>query len=198
MRLRKPSIKNIRHKKAWLVVLVLLAVLVCGGAVVARTLSGPAIGTVETSMPSAAPPPQVELAQFDGTIFSFVHPVTLVEQTLKQQPIAGQIEAKTFLTSGMTGEYLTIVVAKFNGTSLQDDPSYLSRMQDDKKYQRKNIVVKNQTVTIFTSNDGQQLQQAAFLLHEGKEMSFVLTGIASNTQTMQEEFTTMLQSVTWR
>jgi hypothetical protein len=72
------------------------------------------------------------------------------------------------------------------------------RYQNSKKYSRKVLVVKNEQVTVFTADDGTQLEQSAFWLHGGKLLIMTLTGLSGDNQMSINEFTAMVQSITWR
>lgn len=195
----EPAPRPRKSRKKWIVlgiVLVILALLGYGGYVVAKKMTGPAIGTIIQSAPDTAARTPVEQEEFDGTHFTFNHPITYIEQPTKANP--GDIEDRAFLSTGMQGGYITIVLSNFAGTTLDDNPSYSLRNGNPTKYQRKTVVVKNEQVVIFTSNDGQQLQQSAFWLHQGKLLTFSLTGIANDPTTAQSEFLSMVESLTWK
>lgn len=197
----KPAKTRKRLSRKWIILIVILVILVVlglAGYVVARRLTGPAVGTIVTNMPPEAHQNPPDLEQFDGTTFSFVHPVTYIEQT--QKPKAGNtdLEDRTFISTGMTSQLLTAVVTKFPSGNLNDESSYIIRNQDPKKYQRKVVVVQNEQVVIFTHDDGGQLQQTAFWPHAGKLLTFSLTGVAQDTQASSSEFLSMVESITWR
>jgi len=187
-------------KKARFFRFVVVLVLIGGGGwyVYQKTLTGPAVGTVMASATATDPKPQVELEQFDGTYFSFVHPMNFIEQVAKPQPNLNDIEHHTFLSTAMTSQYLTTIVEKFTSTNLSDDSSYNMRFQNPKKYQRKILVVKNEQVTVFTTDDGTQFEQSAFWLHGGKLLIMTLTGLSGDNQVTINEFTAMVQSLVWR
>lgn len=187
-----------RLTKKWVVFLAVLFVITAladCGFMVAHNLTGPAVGTIIKSVPTKGDQTKPALAQFDGKNFSFIHPLTYVEQTTKQNP--GDIEDHAFLSTGMTSEYLTIVITPLPTGNLSDNSAYLMRTQSPDKYQRKLVTVGNEQVTIFTANDGQQLQQTAFWPHQGKLLTMALTGVATDVPTAQSEFLSMVESLTW-
>jgi hypothetical protein len=195
-KLRRP--KKMKRRTKLLTIMIVLVVLGGGGwFMYLKTLTGPAVGTVVMTMAATEKKPQVELEQFDGTNISFVHPMNFVEQSTKAQTNLTDIEHHNFLSTGMTGQYLTVVITKFAGSSLNDDSSYSMRIQDPKRYQRKTTVVKNEQVTVFSSDDGQQFGQVAFWQHGDKLLTMSLTGIAGDNQTTINEFNAMVGSVVW-
>lgn len=178
------------------VVLLVVAALVAAGFMVAKNLNGPATGEIVKSVPDEGVQQPATQVEFDGTTFSFVHPMTYVEQQTKLNP--GDIEDRVYLSTVMNGGYLNIAVAPFADASLSDNASYSMRQSDPGKYQRKLIMVRGEQVTIFTANDGQQLQQTAFWPHAGKLMTFSETGVASDVSSSQSEFLSMVESLSWR
>lgn len=178
------------------IVLLVIAALVGAGLLVARNLNGPASGTIVKSVPDEGIQQPAAQVEFDGTTFSFVHPQTYVEQQVKPNP--GDIEDRVYLSTVMNGGYLNIAVTPFANTSLSDNASYSMRESNPNKYQRKLVMVRGEQVTIFTANDGQQLQQTAFWPHAGKLMTFSLTGVATDVSSSQSEFLSMVESLSWR
>lgn len=192
----KPKKRLSGRKKVLLVLVVFLALLGGSGYALSQTLTGPAIGTVVTNLPAVTKPTEVELEQFDGTLFSFVHPMSYIEQANKPNP--NNLEARTFISSGMATRIVTIVVTKFQSGRLEDDPSYLMRSQETTKYKMRSLVIKNEKVVVFNSTDPQQYQQAAFWPHQGKLLTFTMTGVASDPEGMNKEYQYMLESISWR
>jgi hypothetical protein len=190
--------KHMSRKKKALITLTLLGLL-AGGAFYAaqQFMSGPAVGTVVSSMPALTRTPEVELVQFDGTHFSFARPITYIDQTPKPDPGTKILESRTFVASGMMSKILTATVVGLPSGKPEDDSSYFMRAQNPTKYQMRSIVVKNEKVTVFTSNDGQQYQQSGFWPHGGKLLTFTMTGVASDIPGMNSEYQSMLESVSW-
>lgn len=190
--------KRSRKKIFFIVLLVLLLLLAAAGYAVNRVLTGPAVGTVVQTLPTVIRQEQIELKQFDGTHFTFAHPITYVEQNVRRQPNATDLESRTFVSSGMVSKVLTIVVSKLPSGKLEDDPSYQMRMQDKTKYQLQEIVVKNEKVAVFTSSDTQQIQQAAFWAHKDKLLTFTLSGVATDLDATRTEYRAMVETLGWR
>lgn len=189
---------HFRLRKKWIVLIIIvliLGALAGAGYMVARNLTGPAVGTIVQSVPDKGDQTKPELAQFDGKIFSFIHPLSYIEQPTKANP--GDIEDHAFLSAAMTSQYLTIVIIPLPTGNLSDNPSYTMRAQNPDKYQRKLVTVGNDQITVFTANDGQQLQQTAFWPHQGKLLTMSLTGVATDVPTAQSEFLSMVESLTW-
>jgi hypothetical protein len=196
-----PTPKKRKSRKKLIVLAVFLIIILgLGGAVYAmrNTLTSPVKGKVVATLPANAKQSQVELAQFDGTNFSFVHPLPYIEQVTKGGPPAGEIEAHTFISSGMNTEVLTTVITSLPSGSLNDDSNYAMRAQNSAKYKMKTTVVKNEKVTTFSMTDNEQFQQTAFWPHNGKLLTLALTGGASNVPGMTSEFNDMVQSLSWR
>lgn len=192
--------KKRRSRKKWIVlgvVLVIVLVLAGVGYTMARRLTGPAVGTIIAGVPDYKKQPDVQLEQFDGKLFSFVHPMTYIEQSTKPQPNDTQLESHTFLSTTMNGGVLVATVSKLPSNNPGDDASYYARTQDPKKYAAKTVVVQNEQVFIFTSNDGQQLQQTAYWPHKGMMLTFSLTGVANDVQSSTSEYLGMVESITW-
>lgn len=190
--------KKFRKKTFFVVLLVLLLVLAGSGYAVTRIMTGPSVGTVVQTLPTVIRQDQVELKQFDGTLFSFAHPITYIEQAVRRQPNAADLESHTFLSSGMVSKVLTTVVSKLPSGRVEDDPSYQVRVKDKTKYQLQEIVVKNEKVAIFTSVDSQQIQQAAFWAHKDKLLTFTLSGVATDLDTTRAEYRAMVETLAWR
>jgi hypothetical protein len=195
-----PVKKRKSHKKLIALGIFLLIVGGLGGAAYAfrRTLASPSVGSVVSTLPASANQRKIELAQYDGTTFSFVHPMTYIEQTSKQPPIANELESHTFVSSGIISKLLTIIVSKLPSGKLEDDASYYMRTQNSAKYKMKTSVIKNEKVVIFTTSDTQQYQQTAFWAHGGKLLTFTMTGVASDVPAMTVEYNDMVNSITWR
>lgn len=190
--------KQKSRKKKWIVlgvIVVIVGLLIGVGFIVSRSLTGPAVGTVIKSVPMKGDTTPVQLVEFDGKNFSFVHPLTYVPQTTQHNP--GDIEDYAFLSTSMTSQFLAVVVTPLPSGGLSDNSDYITRMQNPKKYQRKLVMVRNEQVTIFTANDGQQLQQTAFWPHQGKLLTMALTGVATDVPTAQSEFLSMVESLSW-
>lgn len=196
-RFKRP--KPLASRWKFLIAIIVLASLGGGGWFVAHQLmAGPAIGTVMLPPEATQPKPQVELEQFDGTNFSIVHPLTMMRQDTKPQPNLSQLEAHSFVSTTLNGQYLSAIVSKLPSGSLTDDSSYYSRNQDPTNYKKKILVVKNEQVIVFTSSDGQQMIQAAFWAHGSKLLTVVLTSMEGDTASSVAEFTKIVQSLTWR
>jgi hypothetical protein len=196
----KVRAKRKLRKRTVVLIVLLLCVLAVGGIGYAfkSKLMGPSVGKVVTTLPSAQRQAQVELAQFDGTNFSFVHPITYIEQTTKQPPVPNEIESHIFISSGMVSRVLTTAVTKFPSGKFDDDPSYYMRAQNSAKYTMKTTVVKNEKVVIFTDANNQQYQQAAFWAHGGKLLTFTMTGVSTDIPAMTAEYNDMVNSISWR
>lgn len=187
------------RKKLIALLIFVVIILALGGAAYAtrHTLTSPVKGSVVSTLPDDSKQSQVQLDQYDGTNFSFVHPETYIEQNPKAAPPAGEIEAHTFISSGMNSEVLTLAVTNLPTGNLNDDGSYSMRAQNSAKYKMKTVVVKNEKVTVFSATDSQQYQQAAFWPHGGKLLTVALTGAASDVPGMTSEFNDMVNSITW-
>lgn len=184
------------RKRAALIVLLVLLIIVSGIAYAAnKLLTGPSNGTIVNNLPVVSSPSAIELQQFDGTHFSFVHPMTYVEQKLK--PEAAVLESRSFVSSGMLRKVLTAAVTSLPSGKLEDDPSYTMRQQNPDKYQMKYIVVKNERVAIATSVTSQEFQQTAFWPHGGKLLTFTMTGVTVEPKAMAAEHEAMVNSVSW-
>lgn len=192
-----PKRKKSRKKK-FIVLFIVLGLIGGSGYMLSRTLTGPAVGTAVSSLPNTTRQQPIELEQFDGTTFSFVHPITYVEQNIKAQPNPNNLESRTFISTGMVSRVLTITVSKLPSNKLEDDASYTMRAQNPSKYQMRPAVLKNEKVVVATSSDGQQYQQVAFWAHEGKLMTFTMSGMATNTQAMTAEYNEMIGTISWR
>lgn len=187
------------RKKLIALLIFVVIVLALGGAAYATrsTLTSPVNGRIVPTLPADAKQSQVELAQYDGTNFSFVHPMTYIEQNPKAAPPAGEIEAHTFISSSMNSEVLTTAVTNLPSGNLNDDGSYSMRAQNSSKYKMKTITVKNEKVIVFSATDNMQYQQSAFWAHNGKLLTFALTGAASDVPGMSSEFNDMVNSIYW-
>lgn len=196
VKVRKP----LSRKKKALIILAVFLVLLGGGVYAAnKTLTGPAVGTIVTTMPAVTRKPQVELKQFDGTNFSLALPVTFTEQAVKPGANSGtnNLETHTFISNEMITQVLVTTVTKLNG-AVEEDPSYMVRAQEPAKYKMKPIVVKNEKVIIFTANDTQQMQQTVFWAHGGKLLTMTLSGVATDIQITTAQFDDMIASIVWR
>jgi hypothetical protein len=192
----KPKKRWSRRKTALLVTVLVIGALAAAGYIAKRSLTGPAVGTIITTMPASTRQQQVELEQFDGTQISFVHPQTYIEQVSK--PVPGELEHHIFVSSGMVSKVLTVVVTPLPSGKLEDNASYYMRAQNSAKYHVKTTVVKNEKVVIFSSNDGQQFQQTGFWPHAGKLLTFTMSGVASDMPGMTAEYQDMMTSISWR
>jgi hypothetical protein len=190
-----------KSRKKLIALLVFVGIILAlGGAAYAtrNTLNSPVKGKVVSTVPASTKQSQVELEQFDGTNFSFVHPITYIEQITKGALPSGEIEAHTFISSGMNTEVLTTAVTNLPSGNLSDDGSYSMRAQNSSKYKMKTVVVKNEKVTVFSATDAQQYQQSAFWPHGGKLLTVALTGTASDVPSMTSEFNDIVNSLSWR
>ncbi|HSH18334.1 MAG TPA: hypothetical protein VK978_03045 [Candidatus Saccharimonadales bacterium] len=185
----------VRRKKMFIFLAVLAAVFAGTGYAINKFMTGPATGTVITTLPAVAKPAEVELQQFDGKQFSFVHPVAYVEQAVKPEPTA--IELRSFVSSGMARKLANVTVKQLPSGSLEDDPSYLMRSQNPDTYRMQSIVVKNEKVVFFLDTAGQEFQQIAFWAHKDKLLTFVLTGAAIDPAAMAAEHEAMVKSISW-
>ncbi|MDB5181776.1 MAG: hypothetical protein JWP13_539 [Candidatus Saccharibacteria bacterium] len=189
--------KRSRKRKGLIALVVVLLVLGAGIYGAQRFLTGPSVGTAVSSLPAASRTTPIELEQFDGTTFSFVHPMTYMKQATKPAPNSVNLESHTFVSSGMTSKVLTATVSKLPSTKLEDDPSYSMRAQNPDRYKIKSVVLKNEKVMIATNSDGQQFQQTAFWVHGDKLLTFTMTGTATNTQAMTAEYQDMIGTISW-
>lgn len=187
-----------KRRMLLLVLLVILAAVAGGFFAMRQALNSPAVGNVVTTLPQSTRQATIELEQFDGANFSFVHPMTYIKQTTKQQPLPNEIESHTFMSSGVVSKMLIISLTKFPSGKLDDDASYYMRTQNPSRYKMRTIVVKNETVATFTDSSDQQYQQTAFWTHGGKLLTFTLSGVAADTPSMTREFNDMVQSIGWR
>lgn len=192
------SFHRFRLKK-WMVILAVVLLLAGGGTYGARKfMSQPAVGTSISSLPSASRTTPVELEQFDGTLFSFVHPMSYIEQITKPTANTTSLESRTFISSSMVSKVLTITISKLPSGKLEDESSYVMRTQNPDKYKIRPTVLKNEKVLIATNNDGQQYQQTAFWPHGDRLMIFTMTGAAGNAQAMTAEYQAMIGTISWR
>jgi sucrose-6-phosphate hydrolase SacC (GH32 family) len=190
--------KRSRNKVVFGVFAGLILLVGTAGYLVTKIITGPSVGTVVQTIPVNNREEQVELKQFDGTHFSFAHPITYIEQTVRRQPSPNELESHIFVSSGMVSRVLTTIVSKLPTGQVQDDPSYSMRLQDKAKYQLQEIIVKNEKVSIFTSNDTQQIQQTAFWPHKDKLLTFTMSGVATNVETAKAEYESMVTTLGWR
>lgn len=188
--------KKSKKRVFWLVLLAIVAVLGLVGYRMAQSLLGPAYGTVVTTVPLAqqAPPP-VELEQFDGKHLSFARPITY-EQRPPRPDEAKSLESHTFISSGMISKVLLVTVNTLPSGRLEDDASYHMRTLNPDRYKIREIKVKEEKVMIATNTA--EHQQTAFWPHGGKLLTFTLTGLSTDSATVNEEYEKMLQSVTWK
>lgn len=176
-----------------------IVLLALGGSVYGaqRFMSGPAVGNSISSLPSATKSTPIELEQFDGTLFSFVHPMSYIEQVTKPAANATSLESRTFISSGMVSKVLVVTVSKLPSGKLEDDSSYAMRQQNPDKYKLQSTVIKNEKVMLATNSDGQQYQQTAFWPHGDKLLTFTMTGTASNIPAMTAEYQDMIGTISW-
>lgn len=197
-KVRQPRNKWSRKRKI-LTTLVVTTLLVGGMYYyIHKTLTGPAMGTVITSVPTNARKSEVELEQFDGKLYSFVHPVMFGEQLQKPGQVQNNLESHRFVGSQMATQVLTQVVTALPSKNPEDDASYKMRMLDKERYKRKDMVVKNEKVVVFTSDSSGQLEQAAFWVHGDKLLTFVMSGSAADPQETKQQYNDMVTSITWR
>lgn len=189
---RRPSRRTI----ALTVVAVFVSIFVGTGYAVHTVMSGPAMGTVVDNLAAVSRPVPVELQQFDGKYFSFVHPMTYIDQ--KSKPDPSSLESQMFVSSGMMRKIITATITNLPSGKLEDDSSYAMRLQNPDKYKIKYVVIKNERVAIATAKSSQEFQQTAFWPHDGKLLLFSMTGVSVEPAAMAVEHETMVRSFSWR
>lgn len=197
-----PAPARPKRKKKIIVLIVVLALLMAvaaAGYAAVQTMMGPAEGVAITDVPVAkSTTPPVELEQYDGTSISFVHPSSYKERPTKPDATASAslLETHTFISSGMVSKILTLSITKFPSGQLKDDASYYMRTLHPERYKITERVIKGDKVAIAANT--QEYQLTAFWPHAGKMLTFSLSGVTADTDTVNAEYNKMLDSVVWR
>ncbi|HSH55415.1 MAG TPA: hypothetical protein VK983_01155 [Candidatus Limnocylindrales bacterium] len=192
---RKERTKKQRIMRRLVGTLLVLSGLGVGVYSVLQMISGPAEGTVITSIPvSQNEKPPVELEQYDGKYLTFARPVTYRPQSMKQQS-AASLESQTFVATGMASKVLVVTVSTLPGQRLEDDASYSMRKLHPEKYKLQELKVKGERVVLASSQA--EFQEVAFWPHQGRLLIFALSGMAAEREAVMAEYMQMLESVAW-
>ena len=129
-----------------------------------------------------------------GNYIKFSYPSSF-RQIPTDIPKTPQLETFDFMTKSAPFWELAMGVSQLPGGNLRDDGSYNMRFLNPEKYKLEKLDINGQSIAVF-SDSSEGFAKAAFIQHSDMLLSVALTG-SGDTDTMQNQYKQILQSIEW-
>lgn len=200
---QQEALKSPTKKRHWgryilLIFLIILAVMVI---VVYRFAQKPAEGIVKPvgqnskaiEVGSAVP------ATFTGRYVSFMYDNSYV---LKSNELASDsadviLEHAYLSESGAMSKKISLTIRSLPSHNLEDDPDYLMRERNPKRYQKENFSQGNISGVAFIPADDSQFEKTFFVLHNDLVATLSVTMPSAPDEKFNKDADAIVKSLTW-